>query len=115
MDDQRNIANVERAIRVIQQVKVMTCVKHIHDNIIYNVEIETGENDSIEVKNIKNIISAVLADHKNSTYLVQSKMLFLALSTVYNNHDVVIKINDINECGIKVHYNNLRPSQLIKV
>lgn len=115
MNEQHNIANIERAIRVIQQAKAMTCVKYIHDNIVYIVEIETNENDNVEIGNIKNIISTVLSQHKKETHLVQSKMLFLALSTMYNNHDVVIKINDINECGLKVHYNNLRPVQLMKI
>lgn len=115
MDVQRNIANIERAIRVIQQSVAMTCVKHIHDNVIYYIEIETGENDNIEVEEIKKIISVVLAEHKKSSWLIQSKMLFLSLATIYNNNDVVIKINDINECGLKTYYNNLRSNQLIKV
>lgn len=115
MDEQRKIANVERAIRIIQQAKAMTCIKHIHDNIIINIEIETSENDIIEISKIKALIPTVLNEHKNSSALIQSKMLFLSIATLYNNHDVAIKISDINECGLKVYYNNMLPHGLIKV
>lgn len=115
MDEQRAIANIERAIRVIQQSMVMTCVKHVVGNTVYYIEIETKDNDHIEVKQIKQLVENVIKENREEEYLDRAKKLFLELAKSYNDNTIVIKIYDVNECGIKVHYNNLRPSQLIKV
>jgi hypothetical protein len=115
LNTQRNIANIERAIRVVQRSKAMTCIKHFVDNTIYFVEIETKETDKVDVKQIKKVIDDVVKKNKQEDAFVQSKKLFLELANSYNDNDIIIKIYDVSECGLKVHYSNTQPVHLIKI
>lgn len=112
---QREFANLERAIRVVQRAQVVTRVRHVVGSTMYYTEIETKENDTVNVKEIKQIIEQVITENKQEEYLVQSKKLFLELAKSYNDNNIVIEIYDVNECGLKVHYNNVQPVQLMKV
>lgn len=113
VDEQQIAAAKDRSLRVIAASKSFARIVKVVDNTTVTVEIEVKPNETVEVKEVREMISATI--NTVSQTGEQLDILFMLLANKYQDNDITISVTDSTGSGMITVYNNTKPIQSLKI